>query len=117
MGEMLGALDAVQGGGDSGQSKASAAEPVKARAEGSTLPFARTPIPTLLLIRALPLIPILPVAHALTLSQAGDAKVQYLEWVAGLMASADEGEKDEWYNRLHYGDQVRLRARVGCGVG
>ena len=27
------------------------------------------------------------------------------------MASADEGEKDEWYNRLHYGDQVKLDRR------
>jgi len=35
-------------------------------------------------------------------AKAGDARAQYLEWVAELMASADEGEKDEWYNRLHY---------------
>ena len=44
-------------------------------------------------------------------AKAGDARAQYLEWVAELMASADEGEKDEWYNRLHYGDQVKLDRR------
>ena len=27
------------------------------------------------------------------------------------MAAGDDGERDEWHNRLHYGDQVKLDRR------
>jgi hypothetical protein len=110
MGDMLGALEAVQ----VQDSQPIKAEPAKARRHPSaiapTLVPALTPtlVPALTptLVPALALTLTLALALALALTQAGDPKTQYLEWMDNLMAAADEGERDEWHNRLYYGDQV-----------
>ena len=126
MGDMLGALEAVQ----VQDSQPIKAEPAKARRQPSaitptlvpalaptlvpalapTLVPALTPtlVPALTptLVPALALTLTLALALALTLTQAGDPKTQYLEWMDNLMAAADQGERDEWHNRLYYGDQV-----------
>ena len=110
MGDMLGALEAVQVQ-DSPPIKA---EPAKARRHPSAITptlvpaLAPTLVPALTptLVPALALTLTLALALALALTQAGDPKTQYLEWMDNLMAAADEGERGEWHNRLYYGDQV-----------
>ena len=92
MGDMLGALEAVE------------LEPVKLEAAKAPRKALTLPLPLILTLTPTPALT-LTLTLLLPLTQAGDAKAQYLEWMDDLMQQGDEEQK-VWHNRLHYGDQV-----------